>query len=42
MVERLAGARTDATVRRLDGIGHYPMVESPARFNAALIDALAR
>jgi pimeloyl-ACP methyl ester carboxylesterase len=42
MVERLAGARTDATVHRLDGIGHYPMVESPARFNAALLEALTR
>jgi pimeloyl-ACP methyl ester carboxylesterase len=42
MVERLALARTDATVHRLDGIGHYPMVESPTRFNAALLAALSR
>ena len=30
-----------AIVHRLDGVGHYPMVESPARFNAALQTALA-
>ena len=32
--------RPDAIVHRLDGVGHYPMVESPARFNAALEAAL--
>ena len=41
MVERLARTRTDATVERLDGIGHYPMVEAPERFNAALERGLA-
>jgi pimeloyl-ACP methyl ester carboxylesterase len=41
MVEQLASRRTDATVVRLDGVGHYPMVENPGRFNAALADALA-
>jgi pimeloyl-ACP methyl ester carboxylesterase len=41
MVERLASIRTDASVTRLDGVGHYPMVEHPARFNAALEAALA-
>jgi pimeloyl-ACP methyl ester carboxylesterase len=41
MVEQLASVRTDAAVTRLDGVGHYPMVENPARFNAALRDALA-
>jgi pimeloyl-ACP methyl ester carboxylesterase len=40
MVERLHSARADATVHRLDGVGHYPMLESPARFNAALAAAL--
>jgi pimeloyl-ACP methyl ester carboxylesterase len=41
MVERLASVRTDAVLTRLDGVGHYPMVENPARFNAALEQALA-
>jgi len=40
MVEHLTSVRTDATVTRLDGVGHYPMVEAPARFNAALEAAL--
>ena len=34
-------ARADAVIVRLDGVGHYPMVENPARFNAALEAALA-
>jgi pimeloyl-ACP methyl ester carboxylesterase len=42
MVERLHGRRPDATVHRLDGVGHYPMVEAPARFNDALLAALAK
>lgn len=41
MAERVASVRTDAEVTRLDGVGHYPMVENPARFNAALEEALA-
>jgi pimeloyl-ACP methyl ester carboxylesterase len=41
MVERLRSARPDATVHRLDGVGHYPMVETPPRFNDALLAALA-
>jgi pimeloyl-ACP methyl ester carboxylesterase len=41
MVERLQTARADATVRRLDGVGHYPMVEASDQFNAALVAALA-
>jgi pimeloyl-ACP methyl ester carboxylesterase len=41
MAERLAERRADATMTRLDGVGHYPMVEAPARFNAALANALA-
>jgi pimeloyl-ACP methyl ester carboxylesterase len=40
MAERI-GERAGAPVNRLDGVGHYPMVESPARFNAALEAALA-
>jgi pimeloyl-ACP methyl ester carboxylesterase len=35
MVDRLAAARPDARVVRLDGVGHYPMLEAPARFAAA-------
>ena len=41
MAERIGERRADATVVRLDGVGHYPMVENPARFNAALEAALA-
>jgi pimeloyl-ACP methyl ester carboxylesterase len=40
MVERLHAARPDANVHRLDGVGHYPMVETPKRFNDALLGAL--
>jgi pimeloyl-ACP methyl ester carboxylesterase len=41
MAERVASVRGDAVLTRLDGVGHYPMVENPARFNAALEQALA-
>jgi pimeloyl-ACP methyl ester carboxylesterase len=41
MAERVASVRSDAQLTRLDGVGHYPMVEAPARFNAALEQALA-
>jgi pimeloyl-ACP methyl ester carboxylesterase len=41
MAERVTTVRADAKLDRLDGVGHYPMVESPARFNAALEAALA-
>ena len=30
MVDTLLAARPDATVVRLEGVGHYPMVEAPA------------
>ena len=36
MADRLAAARPDARVVHLDGVGHYPMVEAPGRFLAAL------
>jgi pimeloyl-ACP methyl ester carboxylesterase len=42
MVGRLHAARPDATVHRLGGVGHYPMVEEPERFAAALAEALER
>jgi pimeloyl-ACP methyl ester carboxylesterase len=41
MAERVTTVRADAKLDRLDGVGHYPMVENPARFNAALERALA-
>ncbi|MEX1007909.1 MAG: alpha/beta hydrolase [Acidimicrobiia bacterium] len=36
MVDRLHTARADASVSMLDGVGHYPMIESPARFVTAV------
>jgi pimeloyl-ACP methyl ester carboxylesterase len=41
MVDTLLAARADATVVRLDGVGHYPMVEAPALFLAAALPGLA-
>ena len=35
MVDTLRAARPDATVDLLERVGHYPMVEAPARFLAA-------
>lgn len=40
MTDRLAQARPDAAVTVLDGVGHYPMVESPGRFAAAVMQHL--
>jgi pimeloyl-ACP methyl ester carboxylesterase len=40
MAERLHAARPDATLVRLEGIGHYPMLEARDAFNAALEHAL--
>lgn len=40
MAERLAQRRPEATLVRLTGVGHYPMVESSDRFNAAVEHAL--
>jgi pimeloyl-ACP methyl ester carboxylesterase len=36
MVDTLLAARPEASVVRLDGVGHYPMVEAPALFVAAV------
>ena len=33
-------ARPDLTLTLLDGVGHYPMVEAPERFSAAVLDHL--
>ncbi len=38
MADRLGEARPDARVVRLDGVGHYPMVEAPDRFLRAVVD----
>jgi pimeloyl-ACP methyl ester carboxylesterase len=40
MVDTLLAARPDASVVRLDGVGHYPMVEAPARFVEAALPGL--
>jgi pimeloyl-ACP methyl ester carboxylesterase len=40
MAERLKAARSDATLARLDGVGHYPMVEEPERFADAVVGGL--
>ena len=37
MTERLASARPHVRVTRLEGIGHYPMVEAPERFAEAVL-----
>jgi pimeloyl-ACP methyl ester carboxylesterase len=40
MTDRLLEVRPDATRITLDGVGHYPMVEAPARFSTAVLAAL--
>jgi pimeloyl-ACP methyl ester carboxylesterase len=40
MTDTLVRARPDARVTILDGVGHYPMIESPTRFAAAVAAAL--
>jgi pimeloyl-ACP methyl ester carboxylesterase len=40
MVDTLVAARSDATVIRLVDVGHYPMVEAPARFIEAVLQGL--
>lgn len=40
MTDRLRAARPDAVVEVLDGVGHYPMIEAPARFAAAVTRGL--
>jgi pimeloyl-ACP methyl ester carboxylesterase len=40
MVDTLGAARPDAGVERHEGVGHYPMVEAPARFLTAALRGL--
>jgi pimeloyl-ACP methyl ester carboxylesterase len=40
MVDTLLAARPDATAVRLDNVGHYPMVEAPARYLEAVLPGL--
>ncbi len=42
MTDRLRDARPDAVLELLDGVGHYPMIEAPARFAAAVRPGLTR
>lgn len=36
MAETLLERRPDASLERLDGVGHFPMIEAPDRFTAAV------
>jgi pimeloyl-ACP methyl ester carboxylesterase len=40
MTDELRRARPDASLTVLEGVGHYPMLESPARFAEAVTAAL--
>ncbi|HEX3332776.1 MAG TPA: alpha/beta hydrolase [Acidimicrobiales bacterium] len=40
MVDTLLAARPDATAVCLDDVGHYPMIEAPARFLEAVLPGL--
>ena len=40
MVDTLVAARPAASAMRLEGVGHYPMVEAPQRFLDAVLPGL--
>lgn len=40
MAHRLAARRDDATLHVLEGVGHYPMIEAPTAFAAAVLAGL--
>ncbi len=40
MVDTLLAARPDATAVRLEGVGHYPMIEAPQRYLDAVLPGL--
>jgi pimeloyl-ACP methyl ester carboxylesterase len=40
MAEKLVATRPGTPLATLEGVGHYPMVEAPARFTAAVLDLL--
>jgi pimeloyl-ACP methyl ester carboxylesterase len=42
MTTRLIERRSDATLTRLEGVGHYPMVEAPDAFAEAVLAGLAQ
>ena len=42
MVDALRAARPGVAVTILDGVGHYPMLEAPDAFGAAVLGGLAR
>lgn len=42
MARKLAGRREDAHLIELPGVGHYPMIESPAAFASAVLSQLDR
>ncbi len=42
MAERFVSERPDTPLVRLDGVGHFPMIEAPDRLYEAIVDALAR
>jgi pimeloyl-ACP methyl ester carboxylesterase len=42
MAHRLAERRPGAGIEVLEGVGHYPMIEAPASFAAAVVRGLDR